>query len=162
MDVGRGRLNWSWHGLWFSTRRVSGYFQYYNKHPSNTQSGKFPREQLVSYPKSPVKWHCKEHFNYIRCVGPPTLKAHTAFHAVHSLNKVTQSCLCPNFEAIWGNGGTTHTVLTSILDGEVWSVSRPGRITRGRKAPATLVRGDGHYEEVKNLLPQPRIEPRLT
>jgi hypothetical protein len=57
---------------------------------------------------------------------------------------------------------TTHTFLTSILDGEVWSISRPRRITHGRNADATLVAGYGHYGEEKNLVPQPRIEPRPT
>jgi hypothetical protein len=33
---------------------MTGSFEHYNKHPNAKQGGKFPDEQLVSYPKSPV------------------------------------------------------------------------------------------------------------
>jgi len=39
----------------------------------------------------------------------------------------------PHCENIWGGGGTAPRI--SALDGDGWSVLRPGRFTYGEKAP---------------------------
>jgi hypothetical protein len=67
-----------------------------------------------------------------------------------------------------GSGGITAPFLTSALDGDEWSVSRPGRFTREEKAPQyplDMRLGEpqslsGRYGVAKNLLPLPEIEPR--
>jgi hypothetical protein len=39
-------------------------------------------------------------------------------------------------EAYWGSGGIAHS-LTSALDGDEWSASRPGRFTPRESDPGT-------------------------
>jgi hypothetical protein len=35
----------------------------------------------------------------------------------------------------WGSGGILHAFLTSVLDGDEWSTSRPGIFTSGKMDP---------------------------
>jgi hypothetical protein len=61
----------------------------------------------------------------------------------------------------WGSGGIAPPFLTSALDGDEWSASRPGRFTlRGNCPRYPLDRRlggpqsrSGHYGEEKNLTP---------
>jgi hypothetical protein len=57
-----------------------------------------------------------------------------------------------------GGGGNNPPYLTSVLDGDVWSASRPGRFTPVERAPSTYWIGDwvghsrsGRCEEKKAL-----------
>jgi hypothetical protein len=45
-------------------------------------------------------------------------------------------------KAYWGSRGTAPSILTSVLGGEKWSVSRPGRFNPREIAPGTHWIGD--------------------
>jgi hypothetical protein len=70
-------------------------------------------------------------------------------------------------EDIWGSGGILPPFLTSALDGDEWSASRPGRFTLGERAPGTSwtggwvsLRAGPDLVEKRKMLTLPGIEPR--
>jgi hypothetical protein len=66
-----------------------------------------------------------------------------------------------------GSGGIAPIILTSAVDGEEWSASRPGRFTFGETAPSTHwiegrvgPRAGLDAMEKRKILTLPGIEPR--
>jgi hypothetical protein len=70
-------------------------------------------------------------------------------------------------KTLWGSEGLASLFFTSVLDGGDWSVSRPGRLTFGDRAPGTHRIGGcvspkglfGRYGVEKNLILLQGTEP---